>query len=393
MRFSRRDFFRFGVFLANPLMTNPWIRTVSDWTNQLNHAYDSVKSRVLHALGWEDPVYIWPYRGYGTKDHLYFIGRVRQDEEIHQGDEDTPVWRHLLSMYRRFESDEVPGARLQISFNGQTQEFQTNEEGFFRVMIQPEQPLPDDQLWHQAEVTVLEPHPKQDEVRITAEAIAPRSQAEFGIISDIDDTIVRTGATDLWRMIQLVYMGNAETRLPFPGVSKLYQALQAGNGGHTGNPIFYVSSSAWNMYDVFKRFMDIHEVPAGPLFLRDMELSLQNLLSFNHVDHKREQIDPLLQEYPDLPFILLGDSGQKDPETYRQVVSDYPGRILCIYIRNISDGNPERQQELDAIADQVEEMGSQLVAVPDTTAASEHAASQGWIQADWLASVKEASVG
>jgi phosphatidate phosphatase APP1 len=349
-----------------------------------------IKGAVSRRLGLSGPLQILAYRGYGTADQLCFMGRVLRDEGIHPCDEDSPLWKNALNMYRRFDHDEVSGARLRLTFHGQTHEVETDGAGFFREEVRPEQPLPDDRLWHEAEVELLEPQAKQGCVRVVAEMLVPRSQAQFGVISDIDDTIVHTSATDLLRMIRLAYLGNAQTRLPVPGIPALYQALQAGGNGQCENPIFYVSSSAWNMYDIFEEFMDAQGLPAGPLTLCALDLSLPKLFSFNHSDHKRDEIDPILEKYPNLPFILIGDSGQKDPEIYAEVVRDYPNRIACIYIRNIPKEKPDRQQELEAIAEQVKQAGSQLVTFEDAIAAAHHAADQGWICAQAVSAIEQA---
>ncbi|MBD0334847.1 MAG: DUF2183 domain-containing protein [Cyanobacteria bacterium Co-bin13] len=353
--------------------------------NYLNH----LKGSMARRLGLSGPLQILAYRGYGTANQLCFMGRVLRDEGIHPCDEGSPLWKNALNMYRRFDHDEVVGARLRLTFNGQTHEVETDRAGYFREEVRPEQPLPDDRLWHEAEIELLEPQPDQEEVKATAEMLVPRSQAQFGIISDIDDTIVHTSATDLWRMIRLAYLGNAQTRLPVPGIPTLYRALQAGVGPDE-NPIFYVSSSAWNMYDLFEEFMDAQGLPAGPLSLCTLDLSLPKLFSFNHSDHKREEIDPILERYPDLPFILIGDSGQQDPEIYAQVVHDYPNRIACIYIRNISKEKPARQQELQALAEQVKQAGSQLMTFENAIAAAYHAAEQGWIRPQSVREVEQA---
>jgi phosphatidate phosphatase APP1 len=294
-------------------------------------------------------------------------------------------------MVRRFNHDEVPGARLRLTFQGQTHEVETDKAGFFRDQMRPQQSLPDDGLWHEAEIELLEPRSDQGPVRAVAKMMVPRSQAQFGVISDIDDTIVHTSATDLFKMIRLAYLGNSQTRLPIPGVPPLYQALHAGGSGQCENPIFYVSSSAWNMYDLFEEFMDAQGLPVGPISLFALDLSLPKLLSFDHSDHKRDEINPILDQYPDLPFILIGDSGQKDPEIYTQIVRDHPNRIACIYIRNIPKEHPERQQELDDLAQQVRQMGSELVTFETASVAAHHAAAQGWIKPEAIQAVQQAA--
>ena len=63
-------------------------------------------------------------------------------------------------------------------------------------------------------------------------------------------------------------------RLPFPGVAAFLRALYAGAGGGERNPLFYVSSSPWNIYDLLSEFFSLNDIPIGPvLFLRDWGLT------------------------------------------------------------------------------------------------------------------------
>jgi phosphatidate phosphatase APP1 len=212
-------------------------------------------------------------------------------------------------------------------------------------------------------------------VRSTGHVLVP-GRARFAVISDLDDTVVHSSATNVMKMAWIVVRNNAYTRLPFPGVSAFYEALRRGPEAGLENPIFYVSSSPWNIYDLLEDFLDVHGLPAGPLFLKDW--SPTNL--GKHHDHKLGIIRTLLATYPDLPFVLIGDSGEKDPEIYRQAVVEHPGRIEAIYIRDVT--SDERDAEVTKIAAEVEAMGTTMVAVPDSTTAAEHAASIGLISPD-----------
>ncbi|MFQ4135783.1 App1 family protein [Nodosilinea sp. PGN35] len=351
---------------------------------------NNLRGAVARRLGLAGPLQVLAYRGYGSAEQLCFRGRVLRDDGLHPCDEDWPLWKNALNMLRRFDHDEVPGARLRLTFHGQTHEVETDRAGFFVDEVRPDPPLSGDSLWHEAHLELLEPGSDQEPVRAVAQMLVPQSRAQFGVISDIDDTIVYTSATDLLRMLRVAYLGNSQTRLPIPGIPALYQALQAGGDGQHENPIFYVSSSAWNMYDLFEEFMDAQGLPAGPISLVALDLSWSKLFSFDHSDHKRDEIEPILKQYPDLPFILIGDSGQKDPEIYTQIALDYPDRIACIYIRNIPKERPERQQELDALAAQVRRVGSELVTFEDATAAAHHAADRSWVQPQAVEAVQQA---
>lgn len=347
--------------------------------NQVNSAWDQAKGQVGEALGIQDPLRILPYRGYGTPEWIYLKGRVLQEEGIAPRAEDAGILKNLLNMYRRFETDEVPHAKVQLSIGDRQQDIVANEEGYFETELTLEPPLEVGSLWRSVDLKLLAPPPlKQDTVTATGEIITVTPSAQFGVISDIDDTIVYTAANNLFKMIRIAYFGNERSRRLFAGVAPFYQALQQGKKNE-GNPIFYVSSSPWNMYDLFDKFMALNNIPSGPILLRDIELSPANLLSFEHQSHKREQIDPVFKRLPDLPFILIGDSGQKDAEIYSQIVQDYPNRILGVYIRDVVPRDEERRQQLEAIAQTIRSAGVEFVLFAETAAAADHAISQGWI--------------
>jgi phosphatidate phosphatase APP1 len=193
------------------------------------------------------------------------------------------------------------------------------------------------------------------------------------VISDLDDTVVRSSATNVLKMAWIVVRNNAHTRLPFEGVAAFYKALQRGKDGLSLNPIFYVSSSPWNIYDVLDDFLNVHGVPPGPLFLKDWSPTVLG----KHQGYKLGMIRRLLSTYKDLPFVLIGDSGEEDPEIYLQTIKEHPGRIRAIYIRDVT--SEERDAEVKAISDEARKLGTPMVAVPDTTAAAEHAASIGLV--------------
>jgi phosphatidate phosphatase APP1 len=221
-------------------------------------------------------------------------------------------------------------------------------------------------------------------VHSTGQVLVPTG-ADFGVISDIDDTVVRSSATNALKMAWIVLLNNAHTRLPFEGVNTFYEALRRGSEGRAHNPIFYVSSSPWNIYDVLEDFLNVHGVPAGPLFLKDWSPSVLG----KHKTHKLGIIRTLLRTYPELPFILIGDSGEEDPEIYLQTVREHPGRIPAIYIRDVTTAR--RDAEVHAIARVSRSLGTEMSLVADTAAAAEHAAANGFIEPEAVARIRLAS--
>jgi len=160
------------------------------------------------------------------------------------------------------------------------------------------------------------------------------------------------------------------------------------SGGNANNPFFYVSSSPWNLFEVLAEFLELRKIPAGPLLLRDWGVSSVDPGEGGHAGHKTRHITTLLELYPALPFILVGDSGQEDPEIYHRAVRDHPERILAVYIRNVSR-RPERVEAIRKLAAEVEKSGSTLILADDTLAAARHAAEKGWIDPAALPEIGE----
>jgi phosphatidate phosphatase APP1 len=336
-------------------------------------------------FGLLDPFEVLPYRGYGTPHQLFLKGRVLEEAGITRSGQDDTTLENLRNMARRFASDEVAGARVRASFGGDYVETVADEEGFFDVLFALPAQITGPTQWHPVELELVSPaSPGGAPVRSTGWVLVP-SEARVGIISDIDDTVVRSSATNVLKMAWVVLLNNAHTRLPFEGVAAFYEALQRGADGRGYNPVFYVSSSPWNVYDVLEDFLNVHGVPPGPLFLKDWSPTVLG----KHKDHKLGIIRRLLRAYPELPFVLIGDSGEEDPEIYRQAVRDHPGRIRAIYIRDVT--TKRRDTVVRAIAEEVRGLGTQMLLAPDTAVAAEHAASIGLIAPEAVAGIRARS--
>lgn len=274
-----------------------------------NH-WSTFKLGVKKRLDLLGPLQVLLYLGYGTPEQVFLKGRVLEQKGITGVGENDSLWQNLQRMVHRFESDEIPGAVVTARFQGTCRQVTANHEGFFEKTLCPEQRLDLDALWHTAEAELSEPrlsHQPQPVVG-AGQILIPPTQARFGVISDIDDTVVETAATHWLRMARIMLFSNAYTRLPFAGVSNFYQALQAGTALNQ-NPIFYVSSSPWNLYDLLVDFFRIRNIPLGPFFLQDYGFEPEQLFYANHRQHKLKQIQRILLTYPHFPFILIGDSG------------------------------------------------------------------------------------
>lgn len=358
----------------------------ADATEASENFIDNLVFKIRKKLKWNSPVIIMPYRSYGSRTNIYITGRVLENKLIKPADDKESLYNNLSNMYKRFQSNEVPNVILEGTYHDKSYEIVTDDEGYFTLNFSPEGQPNILTLWHPVSLKIKEcPIPWEDEEYI-AEVLVPPIDAEFGVISDIDDTVIQTSATKYLAMAKIVFLHNAHSRLPFPGVSAFYNALLLGKNGKRNNPFFYVSSSPWNMYDLLKEFLDLNKIPEGPLLLRDFGLQDNKLINKGHQAHKTKEIVNILKMYPNLNFVLIGDSGQQDAYIYNDIASLYPDRILAIYIRDL--GIKKSSKKINDLIAISKKENIQITLTKDAEQAAKHAASKGLIFVEAIADVK-----
>lgn len=342
------------------------------------------KLRLEERLGLLDPIQILVFRSFGTPDILHLRGRVIERKGTEGTTEESSTWQNILNNLHRLESDEIPGARLRAHFQGRQWETTTDGEGYFVFDIDPVEPLPPG--WHEVELELVESVGEPEKRRVRESVLIPSPDAEFAVISDLDDTVIETHSTELFEQIAIIFGQGARDRVAFPGVPAFYRALSRGADDRGHNPIFYVSRSGWNLNDLFEEFMDVNGIPKGPLFLSDLRFNEDKSAVLGSDNPKHSSIDLLLRVYPELPFVLIGDSGMHDPELYREIVKQHPGRVRAIYIHDVSPAG--RDREVRKIAEELDAQGCPLVASENTLSAAEHACEQGFISRKGLEEVR-----
>ncbi len=356
---------------------------MSSW-HKLIYQAETQFDRAFSGTGEDDPLLVQSYLGYGVPGRAFLLGRVLEDNGLEAATAEDSLWDNLKGTWKRFRSGEVAHAELNATLAavpGFARSLRADDEGHIAQWLDIPDAEPDDDDLLTLGLELTQPK-RSPPVRAEASVLIPPETAHFGVISDVDDTVLQTGATSLRSLARQVLFGNAYTRLPFEGVAGFYEALRG-----TQNPLFYVSSSPWNLYDVLTEFMALNQIPLGPVLLRDWGLSETELLPTSHGSHKQTAIRQILETYPTLPFILIGDSGQEDPEIYYEIVHNFPGRVLGIYIRDVADA--VRRESVQKLARELAEDGSTLMLTKDTAAAAEHAAAQGWTTADAASEVAE----
>ena len=288
-----------------------------------------------------DPLLIHGYQSYGTSQHLYALGRALEDEGVNL--KKKGFWNTIKNTIKQFKSDELAHVELTVKLpDGQLISTTTDAEGYYKIdkKMVGLGDMANDSGWLQLEVNYAGGQKNRifsKNNRFPAEMLIPSQKAEYGVISDIDDTILHTGVTSLmkWRVIFNTLFKDFGTRTPLKGAAALYQKLHQGISGHASNPIFYVSNSPWNLYNYLEGFIRNNNFPKGAILLRDFRTPFDKTPA-PEKPHKQHEIRNILKTYPELEFVLIGDSGEHDADIYIDIAEEFPDRIKAIYLRSVN---------------------------------------------------------
>lgn len=316
----------------------------------LESIWDKSRFAVRRRLGLLGQPIIQPFRGFGDKTLFWVRARVIEDRGVTADPGDNGLLPNIRMTIKRYLTREIPGAAVEWTFGSQTGRVVADEEGYIDFEFEPGSDFDPDSAWQPVTLQLADNRVPQSKP-IAAQVLVrtPGDQARLGIISDIDDTIVETGAFDFVKHWRTVVANSAQSRVAFADVPALYGRLAEGAAGPETNPVFYVSSSPWNLFDLFERFMQLNDIPVGPMMLKDFGMTEAKWLTGGHQNHKRAMIDTIMDSYPGLRFVLCGDSGQRDAEIYAQIIEDRPERVCAALIRTVggvtrSDGLERLEQ-------------------------------------------------
>lgn len=294
-----------------------------------------------------EDIHLQPYFGYSTPDKIIIRGRVLEADTSRASNDTPSLVKNLAAMAALFMTKEVEGET--VSLGDETAI--SDEEGYYRLELRRNNPPAG---WTEAVVksnrtdeTVHHP------VLITSET------AEYGIISDIDDTVMQTKAWSSRKNLWTSVTGSVGSRYIFPDAATLLKMMSGSMSGRK-NPVFYVSSSPWNLHGFLEAVFTANGVVRGPKFLRDFGIDPTKMITGMHGNHKGNAIDTVLAANPDLPFYLIGDSGQHDPEVYRDAVLRHPGRIKGVFIRTPGGAGMDEEDRLPL--KEIEALGIQIFA-------------------------------
>jgi phosphatidate phosphatase APP1 len=213
-------------------------------------------------------------------------------------------------------------AAVQVRFLDQVAAVQADGEGDFTVAFEAPEGRPFSPGWSALSASV-------PGAAATAQALVLTPEAPYLLISDLDDTLSVTGVTRTRELVRNTLAEDAASQAAVPGMADFYQCLAAASPGPgfalvSGSPIQYLTR--------VQRFLALKGFPPMALALRRVGLATLS-------GYKPPALRRLLGDVP-TPVVLVGDSGEHDPEVYRQLASEFPGRVRATYIHRVGPPSP-----------------------------------------------------
>ena len=299
-----------------------------------------LKSRIYFLFRLNSNPVVKVYNGYGDNNRVVIFGHVLKLSPLPRKTYRQNWLTNTFSIIRLFMVKVIPLTKVSIEWQSKIYETHTEKDGFFNFEILQEKEVSCG--WHNVTVRLIDPKYLLRNVQGQGSFYIP-FESQHGFISDIDDTFLVSHSAKIRRRLYVLFTKNARTRKTFDGVINHYQALaRFGQVGKNSNPFFYVSSSEWNLYDFVVEFARFNGLPKGVFLLGQMK-KLKDFWKSGQNNHatKFMRIVRIIEAYPDLNFVLLGDDSQQDPNIYSSIVKHFPHKIIAVYIRRVRKANYE----------------------------------------------------
>lgn len=313
------------------------------------------------------------YRGYANEQELIVMGHVFK--RTYDYDFEKKNFKNATSIINQYRIKTIKNHDVYLKCGNKEIHSKTLDDGYFKFCIPIEKEY--DFGWMEYEVNI-----KYESEIITAKGsfIKPHD-GNLGIISDIDDTFLVSHTKNIFKKIYILLFKNVNDRKVFKDVVPHYQALSSAgrNNKDEQNAFFYISSSEWNLYQFIVKFTKLHQLPRAVVLLKDIRRGITDFFMSGRGDHnhKFEKIKHVLEFYPNLKYVLLGDDSQHDPILYERICKIFPVTVKAVYIRQTGT---HKKDSTEAILKNLENLEVSVCYFKDSSEAIMHSKSIGIIK-------------
>ncbi len=272
---------------------------------------------------------VWKLQAIETARHTLLHGTILQGlPKLIERDERS--LSNFSKMVRSYFSRPLANAPIEITFNDESRLIHTDKKGNFRLetAAHPESPIRIRMPAYEHPLPVLQGYPIHFRL----------SEAPYLLVSDIDDTVLVSHTQSfLSRLRVLLFDAPADRE----AVEATRQAFEWLNTPQV--QFMYLSRSEINLFHLITQFLQHHDIPAGPLLLRDYT-RWHALFGDRDAQYKYQRLAWIARSFPDKRLLLFGDDSQQDLEVFHHIVRQFPGRVEAIFIRQTRRGGSAIQE-------------------------------------------------
>ncbi len=284
---------------------------------RLEYRYHAYRERRARRRGRRPE--ITPFPGYGATGWVRVLGRVLILPAVKRVESGAYAG---VRGWRSFAGIPVGFSQVTVTIGDRVHEVVTDRGGVLDAVLEADL----EPGWQTLTMSVEGGDPVDAHVFIVADDVT------FGIVSDVDDTVMVTALPRPMVAAWNSFVVNEHARLPVPGMAVLLDRLMR---THPGSPMIYLSTGAWNIAPMLTRFQQRHLFPRGSTLLTDWGPTHDRMFRSGR-DHKSENLRRLAEEFPNIRWLLIGDDGQHDDAIYTEFAREHPENVAAVAIRRLS---------------------------------------------------------
>ncbi len=270
------------------------------------------------------------YGCYGNPRYIVVEGRVFDSRVEQNQTQEDGYLVNIKNKFAQLFNDEKEHEAVTIALDGRDHLVLSDDEGYFEFEFSTSK----DHFFHAQSIKVSI---NQGETVTNCNAFIPSSQEQVGVISDFDDTLVISDVADKFSLLGNIFLKNYKQRTLIKSMQEIVNRVI----GKEHRAFFLITGSPKQLHNSIDHFLDHHNFPKRTIITKKLHGDNSDPL-FDQLEYKFEKVKKLILLYPNIQWVLLGDSGEMDKEVYTQIQKAYPNRVKNIYIRNVDTNRIEK---------------------------------------------------
>jgi len=270
------------------------------------------------------------YHAYGNDHQVIVQGRMERERAFKTVSKEDGWVSNLWRRVKQVKADDIESANINLSINHKSFKTKGDDEGYFEFNVKTKEVLP---MGFQKIVLNIDGNKNLHETNAPIIDTTPL----VGIISDFDDTIIVSEVTNKISLGINTMLKNYKQRTLVPTMLERFEKILAQNPKGTPSTLFVLSGSPQQLFIPVEEFLDYYHFPKRTLILKKAHGANKDPLT-DQFAYKTQKIERLIKLYPNMQWVMFGDSGEKDYQVYKAIKEKYPKKVKSYFIRDVKSG-------------------------------------------------------